>query len=53
MIGRHSFRFGDTEVTLFTGWNSWLVGVALERHPHEWTLNIHAGPVMLSVFRFR
>ena len=41
------------EVMVWRGWTSWLIGPALECHPFEWTLHLHAGPFALSVQRVR
>jgi hypothetical protein len=35
-------------VRLFVGWSSWLVGWRYDGHPREWSLELHAGPLMLS-----
>lgn len=41
----------DWEVNLFTSWTTFLLGFDLERHPHEWTLQLHLGPFSLHVLR--
>lgn len=37
------------EVTFFHGWDSWLFGAELERHPREWLLQLRLGPVGLWI----
>ncbi len=39
----------DWELTRWFGWDSWLFGVELERHPNEWTLQLRLGPIGLSL----
>lgn len=59
MISRHHLELGGGEHTpawclsLWTGWNSWLLGIDWQRHPHEWQATLHLGPIALSIERNR
>lgn len=59
MIERWRFRYGGTEhvpaweCSIFAAWSSWLFGVLVQRHPSEWSLELHLGPVMFQIYRVK